>query len=104
MQTIIMDMTLIQISYFFAFSCFGQLISIAVQQVKYGAKIRRYGGFSLWVWLNENFWRGVLTVLAMLAGVIFTEQLFGAPLNEWQAFLSGFATDKIIDALVNRKK
>jgi hypothetical protein len=97
-------LSLIQFFYFFAYACFGQLFSIAMQQVKYGNKIKAYGGFSLLVWVNENGWRAVLTICCMVAGVLFTEQLSGSPLSAWSAFLSGFATDKIIDSLVNRKK
>lgn len=104
MTSLIMGLTIAHYGYFLAFAMLGQLLSIAVQQVKYGRVIYSSGGFSILIWLNENGWRAILTLGAMIAGVLFTEQLTGAPLNEWQAFLSGFATDKIIDSLVNRKK
>lgn len=104
MENLILGMTFMQFGYFLMWASFGQLFSLAMQQVKYAPKIQRYGGFSIITWLNENFWRIVLTICAMVAGVAFTPQLTGAELNEFTAFLAGFTTDKIIDSLMNRKK
>jgi hypothetical protein len=103
METLIIGMTVFQILYFLAFAAFGQLFSIAIQQVKYAPRIKAYGGFSLFIWLTDNLWRVVVTICAMIAGVLFTPQLSGQELTEWTAFLSGFATDKIIDSFINRK-
>lgn len=104
METLIIGMTILQVLYFLAFAAFGQLFSIALQQVKYAPRIKAYGGFRVFRWLDDNIWRVVLTLCAMVAGVLFTPQLSGQELTEWTAFLSGFATDKIIDSLINRKE
>jgi hypothetical protein len=103
MESLIIGMTAFQMLYFLSFAAFGQFFSIALQQVKYAPRIKAYGGFSILIWINENFWRVIVTLCAMIAGVLFTPQLTGQELTEWTAFLSGFATDKVIDSLLNRK-
>jgi len=103
-ESLIMGMTSLHFYYFLAFACFGQLFSIAIQQVKYGKLIASRGGFSILIWLNENGWRVIMTLCAIVAGVLFTPQLSGQDLTEWTAFLSGFATDKVVDSFVNRKE
>jgi hypothetical protein len=56
------------------------------------------------VWICENGWRIVATVIAMMIGVVFTEPILGVKLNHLTAFLAGFFTDKTVEAITNRKK
>lgn len=54
--------------------------------------------------IYENEIRILLSILAVIVGVLFHEQLLGSELNTWTAFLSGFMSDKIIENLMNRRK
>jgi len=104
MATLLITLTLVQFLYYFAWCALGQIFSIAAQQVKFAPRITKYGGFSIKVWMCENGWRVVLTIIAMIAGVAFTKQLTGTDLNELTAFFAGAFTDRTIDAITNRKK
>lgn len=97
-------LTLYQFLIFFGWACLGQVFAIAVQQYKFAPRISRYGGFSIKVWVCDNGWRIVVTIIAMIVGVVFTEAILQVKLNELTAFLAGFFTDKTIDAITNRKK
>jgi len=97
-------LTLTEFLIYFTWACTGQLFAIALQQVKHTETIKTYGGFNLARWICDNGWRVILTTIAMVIGVVFTEPVLNVTLNELTAFFAGMGTDKIIDSLVNKKK
>ena len=99
-----MELTLIEFLKYFGWACFGQACSLVFEQIKFSNKIQREGGFVPAYWLKDNFWRIVGTILAMIAGITFSEQLTGNPINKFSAFVAGVATDNIMDAVIKRKK
>lgn len=56
------------------------------------------------LWLKDNIIRGLLSVFAILCGIMFSDDLLGLPLNDFTAFLAGFCADKTINSLINRKQ
>lgn len=60
--------------------------------------------FKLFKFLGDNRIRLMLSILAIIIGVLFSEQILGASLNTWTAFLSGFTSDKIIENMMQRRR
>jgi len=104
MENIIEGLTWTKLFQFYAIGLLGMVISMLVQQVHHAQVIQAHGGFKWSKWILENWKRTVLNLLGILVGVLFTENLLGITLTAWSAFLAGYATDDVIDALVNRKK
>ncbi|MCZ2443115.1 MAG: hypothetical protein LC101_05000 [Flavobacteriales bacterium] len=86
---------------FLIMALFGALFSWLLQGYKNRRVVKAQGGFSLFEWLYDNRFRLPLTICAIIAGILFSEQLLGMKINLWVAFLSGFSTDRVIDSLVN---
>ena len=82
---------------------FGLLLSWMLEAYRYWRPIRDNGGLSHYFCNQKQVLRLVLSLMAIVAGVLFSEDLVGVPLTNFTAFLAGFSADKIINSLMNRK-
>lgn len=73
----------------FVFSVFGELF--------------KHKTYNLKEWFQKEKYRIVLNLFAIIIGIIFTEDISGVPINLWQAFISGMATDLVIDRFFPKK-
>jgi hypothetical protein len=104
MELIIEGLTWTKLLCYYGIALLGMVISMLVEQVKHSEPIKANGGFKWSYWIIDNWKRTALNLCAMLVGIMFSEQLLGVTLSAWAAFLSGYATDGIVDGLVNRKR
>jgi hypothetical protein len=81
----------------------GFLFSILIELGRHKDKIQKLGGFSLGYWLKDNIIRFILSILTIIIGSLFSNELIGKNMNNWSAFLTGLVTDKIIEALSKYK-
>lgn len=77
----------------------GFLFSILIELSRHKEKIKKLGGFSFTYWLQDNIIRFILSILTIIIGSLFSNELIGKNMNNWSAFLTGLVTDKIIEAL-----
>lgn len=54
-------------------------------------------------YLKENIARLLLSLIAVLIGVLFTPDLLGRDINNFSALLAGLSTDKLIELLIKLK-
>jgi len=104
METIIEGLTFEKLGIFYAIGLLGMVMSMLLQQIHHSEPIKAHGGFKWTTWFLENWKRTVLNLLGILVGILFSEHLLGITLTAWSAFLSGWATDDVIDSLLNKKK
>jgi len=104
MENIIEGLTWSNLAIYYCIGLFGMAFSMLLQYVHHAEPISAYGGFKWATWFKENWPRVVLNLFGILAGVLFAEQLLGISLSAYSAFLSGWATDDVIDSLLNKKK
>lgn len=81
----------------------GFVFSVLIEMIRHKNKIKKTGGFSIIFWLKDNSNRIILSILAIIVGVLFSNDLIGKEISNWGAFLSGLVTDKIIEALTKYK-
>lgn len=98
-ESLLEGMTLSIFGYYFLWSCFGKLISVLLQLYKSKGQIKANGGFQWGYYIKSNWPRFLVTLSAMVVGVLFTESLLGVKLNELTAITAGFSTDVIVDRL-----
>lgn len=77
----------------------GLVLSVLVDIVRNKEKIKRTGGFNLGFWIQDNLVRVISSILIVLVGVLFSEDLLGIKGN-LGAFAAGFITDKVIEMLI----
>ncbi len=63
-------------------------------------------GFSIKIWMNDNWIRFILSIIIIFVGVLYTSDLgkqFGLDLqvNNKGALITGFMTDKLIETLIS---
>jgi len=81
----------------------GFIFSILIELLRHTKKIKTKGGFNFAFWLKDNTIRFILSVLAIVIGVLFTPDLIGKDIGNFSALLAGLVTDKIIEALTKFK-
>jgi hypothetical protein len=89
---------------FLFWSVIGGIIGILTQQIKFAKPIKANGGFSIVVWLKENWVRSVTAILIMIVGIIFQKELTGVESTNFTSLMAGFTIDTVVDRFVNRKK
>ena len=77
----------------------GLVLSLLVDIVRNKEKIKRLGGFSPSFWFQDNFVRMISSIIVVLVGCLFSEDLLGIKGN-LGAFAAGFITDKLIEMLI----
>ncbi len=77
----------------------GLVLSIFVDILRNKEKIKRTGGFNFPFWFRDNAVRTVISLITVLIGCIFSEDLLGITGN-LGALMAGFITDKIIEMLI----
>lgn len=77
----------------------GLTLSIFVDILRNKEKIKRTGGFNLAYWIKDNSVRFIVSLITVLIGCIFSDDLLGITGN-LGALMAGFITDKIIEMLV----
>ena len=82
---------------------FGLIISLTLEVYKHWKEIQQGGGFSFGYWIKSNIARVFVSILVIIAGIIFGKEIIGMDINNVTAFLAGFTSDKIIDSFIKRK-
>lgn len=87
------------------FGFIGLILSLIVEVFRSKNKIKTRGGFSFAFWITDNYkiLRVLLSIIAVIIGVLFSEQLLGFSINNWGAIVAGFSTDKIVETLISLK-
>lgn len=90
------------------FSIIGFVISVLIELLRTRKKIKAKGGFSIKVWLLDNWVRSSLSIILILVGVLYIPEIgkligFDLEVNNKGALVAGFMTDKIIEALITIK-
>jgi hypothetical protein len=86
---------------FLIMGTFGLICSVMFDVYSSGIEANEFAFNKFW---QRNKIRIYLSVLAVMIGILFSEQLLGSQLNTWTAFLSGFMSDKLIENLLKRKR
>lgn len=82
----------------------GAILSYLIQVYKYFPRIKKESGFSPYFALKDNWLRGLLTIIIVPVGILFSEELLQIKISPFTSMIAGFMSDKTIDALANRKK
>lgn len=82
------------------YALLGLLISLVSDVYSSGIKLK---DFSFSKYFSDNGIRILLSVLCIIAGLIFTEEYFGVIINKEYAFMAGLANDKIVEVFIHRK-
>lgn len=85
------------------YASIGLLMSVLVELIKGRKNIKEKGGFSILYWGENNWDRILLSILAIIVGVNFTEDLINIQVSNLGALTMGFVTDKIVEALITFK-
>lgn len=88
------------------FAFIGLLISICAQLIRARKRIKTKGGFSLKVWINENYLRAIMSILVIIVGVLYSPEIGGyigvdLQVNNFGALITGAITDVLVDVIVN---
>jgi hypothetical protein len=86
---------------FMIFGALGLLTSVLFDIYSSGTTHKK---FSLKYWWSCNKYRLSLSVLTVVIGVMFSEQLLSIKMSNWASFLAGFTSDKLIENLMQRKR
>jgi ABC-type uncharacterized transport system YnjBCD ATPase subunit len=86
---------------FLLMGSFGLLCSVLFDVYSSGIEANEFAFSKFW---KRNQIRIYLSILAVIVGILFSEQLLGSHLNSWTAFLSGFMSDKLIENLLKRRR
>jgi ABC-type uncharacterized transport system YnjBCD ATPase subunit len=95
------DVTWMMFMSFFIMGTIGLIASVLFDVYSSGIKTNDFDFGKFW---TRNKFRIYLSFLAIVIGILFSEQLLGSQLNNWTAFLSGFMSDKLIENLLKRKR
>lgn len=82
---------------------FGLIISVLIELLMHSKKIKK-AGFSFKYFFKDNFLRLIISVLSVVAGATFTEDIIGVPVSIKGAFILGLASDKVIQWYLKFKK
>jgi hypothetical protein len=81
----------------------GLIASLILEGLRHKDKIKRNGGFSLSFWLKDNLLRCLISIISILVGVSFGEDITGFEIGNKGAFFAGLINDKIVEALIKFK-
>jgi hypothetical protein len=93
------SVTLLTFSFHLFWVSFGAFSSVIFERVRHRSTIKRTGGWNLSVWLQENFWRGLMSTITVLVIALFGEKLLTSPPTAFSMWVAGFTLDKIIELL-----
>jgi len=85
---------------FAPYAFLGLLISVVMDVYSSGASLAE---FSAKKWATDNGVRVVLSMLCLIAGLLFSEDIFGVKLNALTAFWGGIGNDNLINMFVRRR-
>ena len=86
---------------FLLFGLVGTITSVLLDVYSSGTSMKK---FSLKYWWSGNKVRALLSLLILVVGIIFSEQLLSIKMSNWASFLVGLTSDKIIENLLQRKR
>lgn len=78
----------------------GWLASIFVD---ISSKNKTLKSFKFKAWFNKQFWRLLVSAVCVIAGVLFTDDIFGVEITAFWAFLAAFSNDVILFILNDKK-
>lgn len=90
------------------FAFIGLFISMFVELLRARKRIEAKGGFSLAIWFGDNWLRCMLSILVIAVGVLYAPEIgetvgMTLELSNKGALVTGFFTDKIVEALIDLK-
>lgn len=80
---------------------FGFMLSIGLDIYRSGVELKK---LSWSEWKDKNFVKSIVSVGCIIAGLVFSEDIFGAPITSLMAFWAGFGSDKLVNDLVRRRE
>lgn len=85
---------------YFIFATLGIIVFIVLQQVQRKKEKSEKTASGIGDWIKKNKARVLLTFLAVIIGILFTEDVLGIKLNNWGAMSVGLSTDVIIEKII----
>lgn len=86
---------------FLLFGLLGLVTSVAIDIYSSGIAGK---DFSFSIFWQDNKWRLLLSLLVIVIAIIFSEQLLEMQMGNWSSFIAGFASDKVIENLMQRRR
>lgn len=83
----------------FFWALIGLLLSVIIELIRHKNKIKNTGKFNLSFWIQDNSLRLFASVLTILLGVLFNDDLLGISGTKG-AIAVGLITDKLIEAIM----
>lgn len=81
----------------------GLIASVLIELIRHHKAIKDKGGFSIKFWLLDNLARFLLSIIAIIVGILFSPDVLGVTISNFGAFMAGLVTDKIVEALITLK-
>lgn len=91
---------------FFAYTFYmllGVIVSMLSEQFKHAKAIKASGGFSIKVWIKENWPRLSMGIIGIFLGVVFMREYTSAEPSNFSALTLGLTLDVLIDRIFKRK-
>ncbi len=86
-----------------SFGFVGLISSILVELIRHKNVVKSKGGFSIGYWFQDNFARVLLSIIIIIVGVLYSDDLVGVGVGNKGALVLGFCTDKIIETIISLK-
>ena len=82
----------------------GLIISLLIELMFHSKKIKKTGGFKIRYYFKDNIYRLIISILSVVIGATFTEDIIGVAVSLKGAFILGLASDKVIQWVIKLKK
>lgn len=102
-NTILGGLTIVQLISYFVWSILGFITSLLIEIIRHRKTVKERGGFSIKYWIADNSARFLLTIVAMIVGIVFSTQMLNIQPSIFEAFSAGLISDKIIEAIIKLK-
>jgi H+/Cl- antiporter ClcA len=103
-DSILNGLTVEQFAGYAFYMMLGFLISLLSEQYKFYKPIKRAAGFSIKIWLKENWKRTAMFIIAAFLGIVFMDKYTDGQPSNFSALTLGLAIDVLIDRIFKRKQ
>jgi hypothetical protein len=83
------------------YALLGLTLSVLLDIYRSGISVDK---FSWKKWISENFFRILISLICLVAGLLFSEDIFGLKINALTAFWGGVGNDNLINTFIRRKE
>src|ERR1035437_4599886 len=101
--TILGGETVGQFIAYLLFSILGIICSLLIERMRHNNTVKASGGFSIKIWIVDNWIRVVLSVIAMFMICTASTQVLNMTPSTWTAFSGGLVIDKVVEAIIKMK-